>query len=1054
MSTPPTEPESTSPDDPFRAITEAALDLIEATGHADAATLAERFPGAEVEIRACLETLATYETKLMHGRQSRTRPTCAAAPGDLVGDFELVALLGQGGMGVVFHARQLTLGGRDVALKLLPSELVAKDPRFLERFRREVRLAAGLNAPGIARVFDSGTADGQPYFAMELVRGPSLAEVLRGLAALREAGDPGLQARAFVHGVARLGLDLATALGTLHQAGLVHRDVKPSNVILTPPDTATPPPAHPPAAERIQGRPVLVDFGLLRPIETSDLTRSRTLIGTPAFASPEASLAREVDARSDVFSLGVLLHDLLSCTATGGRQPATAGLPDIHKLNPAVDERLVAILDMCTQERPEVRYADGGELAAELKRYLADRPVRALPTNGWQRFNLWRRREPARAAQVVTGLAALTMLSVALLLGAMRVLDARATLTKAKRLEAQGELQAAGIAWQDVASEAPILRWLPGSEAGLERAEQVVQRLAAVREADFAGASIDPAMTLAEVYRHLLDNSRQAFRDAHDQVLMLLLTPGYEALRPTLFGFLARELADDRAPWRRQLAAMSAAQISVCAPLPLPPGESLPPPERKLADALLAMAATPVDVSTLQYAVSALSGMASDRVLEELLALELPLDPELQRLFMRTFRRAHFARRAQGWGLPVRLLVQWTQVGNATVLDPQTYADDPLPEAANDGGQINAPPPPSQIEFSVMDAMLSVAEELDQLTHGGNHYGTPPLDLDTEAAAARARALREAMAWTEESRLARTLWQDSQAVIRQALTSDSVHQWHSVYDLLLQEPALAGISREAIARHLKVSDTVSDQSLAKVRKYIGSDRNFLYKNIWDQADHEAGYTLSAAPEASHTGGFSFDANGPRLFGNASHLWARGGTLISDTPRWDWTLPWCTPILRRVLARVPALGRERSAELLKPLERTQHIVDTETRRWLLELRQPRRASVEVTFDLPPKPLRGSLTIGHNSAGRAILPYNGIASVDITINGRTKINFAELGPRSTDYSNAGDGWWLRSDIRLNTIDCVGMDQLTVRYELSDGTNLTWLNYMQLEIETVDD
>ena len=205
------------------------------------------------------------------------------APADF-GDFVFGALLGRGGMGTVYRARQKSLE-REVALKLLPLELL-DDEEFLERFEREARLMARLTHPGIARVFEAGISDaGQPYLAMELVAGEPLTVFVkaRGLT---------LRARLDLFG------QVCDAVQHAHQRGIIHRDLKPSNILV---------------GEQVK----VIDFGLARPAEDVGadpaVWRSQAhAVGTPAYMSPEQAGGGEVDTRTDVYSLGVLLCELIA----------------------------------------------------------------------------------------------------------------------------------------------------------------------------------------------------------------------------------------------------------------------------------------------------------------------------------------------------------------------------------------------------------------------------------------------------------------------------------------------------------------------------------------------------------------------------------------------------------------------------------------------------------------------------------------------------------------------------------------------------------------------
>src|SRR5438067_441195 len=196
--------------------------------------------------------------------------------------YRIESLLGRGGMGVVYRARDLALE-RNVALKLLAPEL-AQDVRFRDRFLRESRLAASLDHPAIVPVFDAGEVAGQLYIAMRLVEGTDLKALLRGEGKLEPA-----RALAIVSQV-------ADALDAAHERGLVHRDVKPSNVLLD-----------------ARGHAYLADFGLSRRLgEVAAALGATQSLGTVDYVSPEQIRGEELDGRADLYSLGCLLHECLT----------------------------------------------------------------------------------------------------------------------------------------------------------------------------------------------------------------------------------------------------------------------------------------------------------------------------------------------------------------------------------------------------------------------------------------------------------------------------------------------------------------------------------------------------------------------------------------------------------------------------------------------------------------------------------------------------------------------------------------------------------------------
>ena len=260
-----------------------------------------------------------------------------------LGDFRLVREIGRGGMGVVYEAIQDPLGRR-VALKVLPS-IVAMDERPAIRFLREARVVAGLDHPGIVKVLTSGQVDGRLFYAMDLVKGEDLrARLEKGALAPEEA--------------ARIAAEVARALAHAHEAGLVHRDVKPANVLLDE-----------------SGRVRIMDFGLAKESHAGTVTLSHHVLGTPAFMAPEQARGEEVDARSDVYGVGALLYAMLA-----GRPPYAEELPSLalaHLLTrepdplasvrPDLPPGLIEVCERAMARDPNARHASAAELAEELE---------------------------------------------------------------------------------------------------------------------------------------------------------------------------------------------------------------------------------------------------------------------------------------------------------------------------------------------------------------------------------------------------------------------------------------------------------------------------------------------------------------------------------------------------------------------------------------------------------------------------------------------------------------------------------------------------------------
>jgi eukaryotic-like serine/threonine-protein kinase len=296
------------------------------------------------------------------------------------GKYELLGELGRGGMGVVYKARQKDLD-RPVALKMiLASHLASVD--YVSRFHDEARAAAGMHHPNIVAVYEAGQVHGQPYFAMQYVGGPSLAELLR------QGPLPAEEAARCVAAVAR-------AVGHLHERGFVHRDLKPSNILLD---------------ER--GQPYVTDFGLVKMLQTdSHKTSTGAILGTPSYMSPEQAAGHvdQVGPLSDVYSLGVILYEALT-----GQPPFRAETPldtlvqviesepvPPRRLNPRVRPALETVCLRCLEKEPEARYPSALALAEDLERYLNGEGVEARRGGPLSWLRRWTRREPALASRAI-----------------------------------------------------------------------------------------------------------------------------------------------------------------------------------------------------------------------------------------------------------------------------------------------------------------------------------------------------------------------------------------------------------------------------------------------------------------------------------------------------------------------------------------------------------------------------------------------------------------------------------------------------------------------------
>ena len=312
------------------------------------------------------------------------------------GRYELGDLLGRGGMAEVRRAVDRRLG-RQVAVKQLRTDL-ATDPTFQARFRREAQSAAGLNHPTIVAVYDTGeetdplTGVSIPYIVMELVEGPTLRDVLRD-------GRKILPERAL-----ELTQGVLDALSYSHKAGIIHRDIKPANVMLTP-----------------TGGVKVMDFGIARAVADTSATMTQTaaVIGTAQYLSPEQARGETVDARSDIYSAGCLLYELLVGRPPFiGESPVSVAYQHVREapvppsqFDPVITEDIDAVTLKALAKDPADRYQSAREMKADIGRVLSgqqttavvpeDRPARprrsrrTTPPPGWSARRSWRRPGPA-----------------------------------------------------------------------------------------------------------------------------------------------------------------------------------------------------------------------------------------------------------------------------------------------------------------------------------------------------------------------------------------------------------------------------------------------------------------------------------------------------------------------------------------------------------------------------------------------------------------------------------------------------------------------------------
>lgn len=315
-------------------------------------------------------------------------PSTNGAPIQQLGDHRIIRELGRGGMGVVYEAEQESLGRR-VAVKVLRGHSTA-DAASRKRFLREARAVARLKHPNIVSVYSVGEVDDIPYLVMELVDGTGLDRLL---AEDRQAGVE-ISSRERARWVAGLGRQAAEALACAHGQGILHRDVKPANLLL---DSS--------------GKLWLADFGLARLADDLTLTNSGELPGTLRYLAPEC-LHGEGDARSDVYSLGITLYEMLvgrpAFPETDRirllRKVEEHAIPAPRTVDPSIPRDLETIILKASAREPSARYGSAAELADDLQRFLEGRPLKARRLTPTARFRFWVRRNPVVAALAGTSL--------------------------------------------------------------------------------------------------------------------------------------------------------------------------------------------------------------------------------------------------------------------------------------------------------------------------------------------------------------------------------------------------------------------------------------------------------------------------------------------------------------------------------------------------------------------------------------------------------------------------------------------------------------------------
>src|SRR5262245_39507849 len=494
--------------DPVDLLAEEFVDRLRRGERPAVEDYAGRLPDAAERIRELFPTLAAMEgaaaaltgdgiTSALTEIESRPLP-------ERIGDYRILREVGRGGMGVVYEAEQESLG-RHVALKVLLPEYQSRK-RFLDRFRRESRAAGRLHHTNIVPVFGVGEGDGTLYYVMQYIDGVGLDQVIRDVRRLRrDAGEPiapeppaaaetlsvsvaqGLiqgdtekvpsidsaitaisgessqlaKDGSYYRSAARLALQAARALAHAHSHGIIHRDVKPSNFLLD-----------------IQGNLWVTDFGLAKTDETSELTGSHDILGTMRYMSPERFGGDPVDARADIYSLGLMLYEMLTLRPAFSEYDRLRLIQHIgegnfrrpREIDPRIPRDLETIVLKAGAREPKDRYKTARDLAEDLELFLANRPIKSRRASNWEHLRRWARRNPIVAgltgmvAALLFAITLLTLVSNARLGRTNQDLDAKKT-ALGLALDEQAQLRAHA---QDQAWEANIQATRAGHFSGRE----------------------------------------------------------------------------------------------------------------------------------------------------------------------------------------------------------------------------------------------------------------------------------------------------------------------------------------------------------------------------------------------------------------------------------------------------------------------------------------------------------------------------------------------------------------------------------------------------------
>lgn len=303
------------------------------------------------------------------------------------GDYELIRVLGRGGMGIVYEAWQRSLE-RVVAVKVLPTGVVA-DPKSVIRFKREAQISAKLRHTNIVSVFEMGVQQDTPYYAMELIDGTPLGQELDRLRDEKESASDSTVRKEYFRQIAQSFIGVADGLHHAHANGITHRDVKPSNLVF---DAAT-------ASDELpNGELRILDFGLALSDEHQNVTQTGCLVGTVRYMSPEQAAmetSKRIDYRTDIYSLGATLYEAITLTPPFAGRDVHDTLKKIATFDPTAPQRhnsrvphdLETIILKCMRKRPEDRYQSAKALAQDLERFVSGDPIEARPQSRVERVS-------------------------------------------------------------------------------------------------------------------------------------------------------------------------------------------------------------------------------------------------------------------------------------------------------------------------------------------------------------------------------------------------------------------------------------------------------------------------------------------------------------------------------------------------------------------------------------------------------------------------------------------------------------------------------------------